>query len=330
MNAEGTHPAAQGSQGDGGQGDGGQPNGDRGGQDQGGQAGSLSQAGLGALAARPGANSLTWHDAAFPDRALVLHAACPEGHTPDTPFLFVHHGVGRNGAAYRDYWLPLAREHHLFVLALEFPEKGFPDYLRYHFGNMRNEDGSANPRAQWTYGIVPRLFDGLRAAGVTARETYGLFGHSAGGQFVHRMLSFGYRERVAVAVCANAGTYAMPDLDTPWPFGLGETAVTPDSLRDLVRFPLTIMAGMNDTKTTGRYFPKGPRSLRQGETRYDRAHTYVQLGHDAAATLGVACAWRVIDVPDVGHDGHGMSHAAAPVVAAALRGDKVRAKSAMS
>ena len=50
-----------------------------------------------------------------------------------------------------------------------------------------------------------------------------LFGHSAGGQFVHRMLSFGFRDRVAVAVSANAGTYAMPDLSTPWPFGLGET-----------------------------------------------------------------------------------------------------------
>ncbi|MSP01697.1 MAG: alpha/beta hydrolase [Acetobacteraceae bacterium] len=248
----------------------------------------------------------------------MLHAARPSTYTPATPVLFVHHGVGRNGAAYRDYWLPLAEHHHLLAIAIEYTEASFPDYLRYHFGNMHNQDGTLNPRDLWTYGIVPRLFDALRTAGVTRRERYGQFGHSAGGQFVHRMLSFGYRNRVAAAICANAGTYAMPDLSVPWPFGLGETAVTADSLGSLLKFPLTIMAGTEDTKTTGRFFPKGPRSLRQGETRYHRAHTYVQLGHAAAAAIGTRCAWTVTDVPGVGHDGHGMSIAAAPVAAALL------------
>jgi poly(3-hydroxybutyrate) depolymerase len=270
------------------------------------------------LVARPGANSLAWHDPAFPGQTLFLHAARPQQYTPRTPLLFVHHGVGRNGAAYRDYWLPLVEQHNLLAIAIEFPEDSFPDYLRYHFGNLHNEDGTPNPREQWTYGIVPRLFDRLRLAGVTNRERYGVFGHSAGGQFVHRMLSFGFRDRVAVAVSANAGTYAMPDLDIPWPFGLGQTEVTRETLAPLLNFPLTVMAGTNDTKTTGRYFPKGPRSMRQGETRYHRAHNYVRLGHAAAQALGTECTWSVIDVPDVGHDGHGMSIAAAPVVAAAL------------
>lgn len=274
--------------------------------------------GLAELVARPGANSLAWHDLAFPDQTLFLHAARPAQYTPQTPLLFVHHGVGRNGAAYRDYWLPLVEQYDLLAIAIEFPEDSFPDYLRYHFGNLHNEDGTPNPREQWTYGIVPRLFDRLRSAGVTNRERYGVFGHSAGGQFVHRMLSFGFRDRVAAAISANAGTYAMPDLDIPWPFGLGQTEVTTATLAPLLNFPLTVMAGTNDTKTTGRYFPKGPRSMRQGETRYHRAHNYVRLGHAAARTLGTECTWTVIDVPDVGHDGRGMSIAAAPVIAAAL------------
>ena len=271
-----------------------------------------------ALVAQPGANATAWHDPEFPDQTLYLHAARPRDYSASTPVLFVHHGVGRNGAAYRDYWLPLAQENGILAIAIEFPETSFPDYLRYHFGNMHNEDGTPNPREKWTYGIVPRLFDSLRGADVTQRERYGVFGHSAGGQFVHRMLSFGYRDRVAVAVSANAGTYAMPDLDIPWPFGLGQTELTPESLTDLLAFPITVMTGTNDTKTTGRYFPKGPRSMRQGGTRYHRAHSYVQLGHVAAETLGTRCAWSVIDVPGVGHDGHGMSFAAAPLIAAAL------------
>jgi hypothetical protein len=132
------------------------------------------------------------------------------------------------------------------------------------------------------------------------------------------MLSFGYRDSVAVAVSANAGTYAMPDLTTPWPFGLGHTVVDNRALRALLGFPITVMAGTEDVQTTGQFFPKGPRSMRQGANRYERAHNYVRAGHAAATALQTTCAWTIIDVPGVGHDGRGMSAAAARVVATAI------------
>ena len=262
--------------------------------------------------------SLPYHDLAFPGQTLILHSAGPDRHRPDTPVLFVHHGVARNGRDYRDYWVDHARDLDLFVVSIEFPEATFPAYLWYNFGNLHAKDGTANPREAWSFGIIPRLFDAMRAQGITTRERYGQFGHSAGGQLVHRMLSFGYRGRVAIAVSANAGTYAMPDLDIPWPFGLGETEVTPDRLREILAFPITVMAGTEDTKTTGRFFPKGPRSNRQGATRYERAHNYLRAGQQAAEALGVTCAWRVIDVVGVGHQGRGMSDAAAPLIAERL------------
>ena len=266
----------------------------------------------------PGASSLPYVDPAFPDRPLVLHAARPRQYDAATPVLFAHHGVRRNGRDYRDYWLDLVDEARVLAIAIEFPEASFPEYLWYHFANLHTKDGTPNPREAWTFGIDVRLFEQLHAQGVTSRQSYGLFGHSAGGQYVHRMLSFGFRDEVAVAVSANAGTYAMPDLATPWPFGLGETDVDTEGLRALLAFPITVMAGTEDVLTTGRFFPKGPRSMRQGATRYERAQNYVQSGHAAAAALQTSCAWKVIDVPGVGHDGKGMSAAAGPVVAAAL------------
>src|SRR6185437_1118104 len=166
-------------------------------------------------------STVTYFDPAFPDRTLLLHAARPRHCDAATPIVFVHHGVARNGKAYRDYWQPHVDEAGLLAISVEFPEASFPEYLWYNFGNLHTADGTPNPRERWTFGIVARLFDALRAQGLTVRQRYGLFGHSAGGQFVHRMLSFGYRDRVAVAVSANAGTYAMPDLAVPWPFGLG-------------------------------------------------------------------------------------------------------------
>jgi hypothetical protein len=270
------------------------------------------------LVAAPGPSACEYRDQAFPETPLTLYAARPVRWDPDTPVLFVHHGVGRNGRDYRDYWLPFVDEIGVLAIAIEFSEAGFPDHLRYHFGNLHNEDGGLNPRERWTYGIPERLFGTLQATGVTRHPRYGLFGHSAGGQFVHRMLSFGYRGRVAVAIAANAGTYAMPDFETPWPFGLGQTDLDEQALRRLLEFPLTIMAGTNDTRTTGRFFPNGPRSMKQGPTRHARAHAYVRLGRSAAERLGSACAWRVLDVPDVGHDGRRMSEAAVPIVFSGL------------
>ncbi len=274
--------------------------------------------GLRQLVEHAGAASLTYLDPAFPDRPLLLHSARPRRYDADTPVLLVHHGVARNGRDYRDYWLPLVDEAGILAIAVEFPEASFPEYLFYNFGNLHTKDGAMNPRERWTFGIDERLFAALRHARVTTRRRFGLFGHSAGGQFVHRMLSFGYRARVAVAVSANAGTYAMPDLDTAWPFGLGETGLDADDLRDLLGFRITVMAGTRDVSTTGRFFPRGPRSMRQGGTRHERAHNYVEVGRTAADALDCHCAWSVIDVPDVGHDGERMSHAAAPLIAAAL------------
>ena len=273
---------------------------------------------LSGLVEVPGANSLPYIDPAFPDRPLLLHAARPRDYHNGMPVLFVHHGVGRNGRDYRDYWLDLVDDAGVLVISIEFPEASFPEHFWYHFGNLHDKNGAPRPREEWTFGIDERLFDQLCAQRITTQQRYGLFGHSAGGQFVHRMLSFGFRDRVAVAVSANAGTYAMPDLATPWPFGLGETDVDADALRALLAFRITVMAGTEDVATTGRFFPKGPRSMRQGATRYERAHNYVRSGHAAAAALQTICAWRVIDVPGVGHDGERMAAAAAPIVFAAL------------
>ena len=177
--------------------------------------------GLASLAATAGPVSLPYCDPAFPHRPMTLHAARPASWHPAMPVLFVHHGVTRNGRDYRDYWMPHVDRGGFLAIAVEFPHAAFPEHLWYNFGNLRAADGSANPRRDWTFGVDDRLFAALRDQGLTTAPRYGLFGHSAGGQFVHRMLSFGYRQHVAVAVTANAGTYAMPDLSIDWPWGLG-------------------------------------------------------------------------------------------------------------
>lgn len=273
---------------------------------------------LSRLFARAGANDLDWAYPPLPGRRIVLRSAVPRHVTAGTPILFVHHGVNRNGGDYRDYWLPLVDEADLVVIAPEFPNEGFPGAAWYNFGNRTDASGAETPRSGWTYGVDGAVFAALKAQGLTGQAGYGVWGHSAGGQFVHRMISLGFREGVLAAVTANAGTYAMPSMETAFPFGLGGTGMDDAALAALLRFRLTVMAGTADVDATSPHFPKEKAAMAQGGTRYARAHRYIATARAEAGRLGVHCAWTIVDVAGVAHDGERMSAAAAPLLSAGL------------
>ena len=270
------------------------------------------------LVAHAGANDVLYEDPVLTGRPLFLRSARPRAFSPRIPVLLVFHGDLRNGADFRDFWLPLVDEAQLLAITLEFSATAYPGPEWYNLGNRLDADGREKPRDQWTYGVPGRLFTALCTQGVTARRRYGVFGHSSGGQFVHRMISLGFRGTVAAAATANAGTYAMPDLQVAFPFGLGGTHLDEMALLTLLAFRLTILAGTADVDTASPHFPNDAAAMRQGPTRFARAHAYIDAARDAAKRYGVACAWTILDVTDVGHDAKQMSAAAAPVLAAAL------------
>jgi hypothetical protein len=273
---------------------------------------------LRSLVAHSGANDALYEDMYLPGRPLFLRSACPQGVSPRTPVLFVHHGDLRNAGEFRDFWRPLVDEVQLLVIAPEFSSTMYPGAEWYTLGNRIGGDGRAKPREEWTYGVPGRLFAALRTQGITTRRRYGLFGHSSGGQFVHRLISLGFRDAVVAAATANAGTYAMPELDVAFPYGLGGTDLDPAALCALLAFRLTVFAGTADVDTTSPHFPHDAAAMGQGPTRFARAHAYLSAARAAAARYRVPFGWTLIEVPDVGHDGNRMSAAAAPVLAAAL------------
>ena len=96
---------------------------------------------LSRLVEAPGANTLPYVDPGVSGSPAGADSARPQDYDAETPVLFVHHGVGRNGAAYRDYWLRHVEQAGILAIAIEFPEASFPDYLWYHFGNLHAEGG---------------------------------------------------------------------------------------------------------------------------------------------------------------------------------------------
>jgi len=273
---------------------------------------------LNGLVAHSGRNDIYYEDPHLPGRPIRMFAACPTHFTPSTPIVFVHRGDLRNAVDFRDFWLPLVDRFHVLAIVPEFSNAAFPGAAWYSDGNRCDAGGRAMPREQWTYGVPGRVFAALRAHGITSRASYSQFGHSSGAQFVHRSISLGFRDVVALAVSANAGTYAMPDLGVAFPFGLGDTGLDDGALRDLLDFPLAIFAGTADIDVTSPHFPNTEPAMRQGVTRFDRAHAYFAAAQRSSQALDVQCAWSITDVPGVGHDGEKMSAAAAPLFATAL------------
>lgn len=271
------------------------------------------------LVARAGANDSVRHvDERFPERPLTLWSARPRQHHPEMPVLFVLHGANRNANDYRDYWLKLVDEAGILAVSVEYSKEHYPGLRWFNYGNLLDDAGQPLPRAQSTYGIVERLFAALQAEGLTTARRYGLFGHSAGGQFVHRAIAAGFRDNVAVAIAANSGSYAMPDPDIRFPYGLGGIGIDADSLRRILAYRLTVMIGTEDLDNTSDAFPKEPEAMLQGDTRVARAHRYIARAREIADELGARCAWSLVEVPGVGHDGPKMSEFTAPIAAAAL------------
>ena len=248
-------------------------------------------------------------------RTITLHTYRPAHATAQSPVVLVQHGVMRNGDDYRDFWIPAAEEHGLVIIAPTFSDAQWPDVVSYNNGNLLATTDRAAladtapttaPEA-WSYTVVTRLVDDLKAAGVLADQPLYLFGHSAGGQFVHRLLSVLTPGVFTQVAAGNPGWYTLPLLDLPFPEGLSGTPADADSLARLFSAPLTILAGDQDTETADPHLPSEPAALRQGPHRYARALNYFATAQAEAARRGLPFAWQLHTIAGIGHDGEAMS-----------------------
>ncbi len=247
----------------------------------------------------------------------------PKAFGPETPIVFVMHGVGRNARGYRDNWIELAERHVLLIVAPEFSKKNFPKSWAYAFGNvMARENGKTlvpNPERKWSFHIVDRIFDAVRDAAGSRRTTFTLFGHSAGAQFVHRYMTFTGGPRVDLAIAANAGWYTMPVEDEKFPYGLRGTELSEGSLGAVFARRIVILLGEADV-TQDRPFRTTPGAMRQGASRLARGKFYFATAQGVAAKLGVPFNWRLEFVPGVAHDNAGMAVGAARIIAESVPG----------
>jgi alpha-beta hydrolase superfamily lysophospholipase len=238
-------------------------------------------------------------------------------HAPDDPssaqILMVMTGAHRDGEGYREDWLPLVKEHNTLLLVLEFPKDDYPGASSYNQGNILDSDGDINPPEAWTFNIVEALFEAVVDETSSTANNYALFGHSAGGQFVHRFMEFTEENHVRVAVAANAGWYTMPDQDVEFPHGLKKSPLSSKELRESFSRRLIIMVGADDIDPQDALLQRDRKTDAQGNNRLSRGLNFYQASRNAAKESD-DFNWALIVVPGAAHEHKRMAEAAAPLI----------------
>lgn len=255
-----------------------------------------------------GSSQIVFSGWSGPELPVFVHK--PQTAGANSRIVFVMHGVNRDGDRYRDEWRDLAEKHDLIIVVPTFGRKDFPTTGSYNLGNIIDEKGQKTPKAKWSFAAIEPLFDDIVCRVSGNQPGYSLYGHSAGGQFVHRFVAFADAPRMESAVAANSGWYTMPD-DAAFPYGWGaETAGLVSSDKALQR-PLTILLGTEDTDRNDPNLRVNEQADKQGRTRFDRGHGYLDAARQLAGK-GTPLGWKIAYAPGIGHDNGRMAPFAIP------------------
>ncbi|MDX1578170.1 MAG: hypothetical protein R3266_06785 [Gemmatimonadota bacterium] len=166
--------------------------------------------------------------------------------------------------------------------------------------------------ATWIFDDFDRIFERIRAELELETDAYDLFGHSAGGQILHRLVLFAPSERHDRILAANSGWYTVPTREAAFPYGLEGTGLTDPDLEAAFAAKLVVFLGGEDDADEMRgNLRRTPAANRQGAHRLARGAHFFQAARSTADSLGLEFAWERVVVPGVGHDYERMSEAAA-------------------
>ncbi len=264
-----------------------------------------------------------------PNKPIVVYIVLPSTLSNKSNFVMVMHGTNRNADDYADSWKDFVKNNDYIVAAPKFSDADWSHSRSYNLGNMftgTDGDGNLNPEYKWAFSVVKNVHNELFTKLALNEVQYDIWGHSAGSQFVHRMMEFLPDENIRFYIAANAGWYTMPNVDIDYPYGFKHDLLTFTS-SDFERMNKENMIVMRGTADTIRdsNLRTTPEADAQGINRYERALSFYNIGFD----ISDAEKWQLIDVPDVGHDHELMAIAAQnflldnPITSVNIRGASI-------
>ena len=166
------------------------------------------------------------------DDSIKIFYNKPKNFTKNSKILLVIPGAGRNADDYRDSWLEASEKHSVLVLSPSYPSKSY-NYGGYHLGgivkdldeskgvsfrkgtnivDLLEDEAVFNINSkvnQWIYHDFDRLFNLVTKEVGSSQKTYDVFGHSAGGQVLHRFALFAPNSKANRILASNSGSYKI-------------------------------------------------------------------------------------------------------------------------
>jgi pimeloyl-ACP methyl ester carboxylesterase len=256
-------------------------------------------------------------------KELSIYYHRPETFTVRSPVLVVVPGAGRNAWDYRDAWVEASEAHGVLILSTHYPEEHYPEFWSYNLAGMLanvelNADRSnvisfdiVQDSQDWIFRDFDRLFSLVKALLHLRKDTYDMFGHSAGGQVLHRLALFNPDSKADRLLAANSGWYTAPTFDAEFPYGISEM-LSRSELSDAFKVDLVVFLGELDNRSETRGdLARTPKIDVQGLSRIERGRYFYDTAVETADDLETDLTWKIEVVPGVGHDYRRMSTAAA-------------------
>ena len=242
----------------------------------------------------------------------------PPNATPGTPILMVIPGASRDAQRFHASWLDLAKKNHFSVITIGAKKSFFPDEYSYNAGGVITENGDLVHESKWLFSALEPIFNDFKKRYGFLSEKFYLFGHSAGGGFVHRYLLFKKKAPVIKAVAANPAFVTLPDKNTLYPFGLKGILNSDKNIKFWMNKDMAILLGEDDLGPRTKPLSNGQMARDQGPNCLERGKLLYSATKIKAKELGFDFNWELITVPEVGHDNYQL----APFASIYLFGDK--------
>ena len=234
------------------------------------------------------------------EKPITVYTFLPESDKKDKPVIFVMHGSSRSVVNNCGYWSESATQYDFLVVCPEFNDSQFPGSTYYQNGGMYINDQFTDS-TKWAYNMIEEIFSYLIDKGASSEKTYGIYGFSGGGQFVHRYAIFNNPKRASIIIPAGSGWYTLPNYDESFPYGLSNSPFIKEDLSNKFALPLTVLVGENDTDPNDSSLRKTEEAMRQGEHRYARAKFFYNIAEETAKSINATFNWKIETVPNFGH-----------------------------
>lgn len=253
------------------------------------------------------------------EKSVGVYYYVPSTATPNSEILIALHGNGRNAEEMRTALVAKANLLNFIVVAPEFSQTDFPGGDAYGLGAVfedgdNPEPSELNPEEAWTFSVLEPLFQDFLDRSENQNSTYDLFGHSAGGQFVHRFLLFKDDVSVSRLVSSASGWYTVPDSEIGFPYGLANSPAATEDPQRYFSAPLTILIGENDTDPNSFNLRHNEEADAQGLNRLERAGYFYDTSQEIAAQSGFDFNWTINTLSNTGHDYAATARAAADLL----------------